>query len=131
MTHGWGGKRVGAGRRPGSKNTPMPSLALNDASAPLLLSRRSAARVLGISIVKLKHAIAAGLLETRRVNSRVLIPTESARRFAASDQIIPGAHDINWGGRRTAAGRKVGSTKILAQAQALASFQKPPENISS
>lgn len=52
----------------------------------LLLSRRSAARALDISVRMVDYAIAAGQLETRRFNSRILI---SLVRFAASDRVIP------------------------------------------
>jgi hypothetical protein len=55
----------------------------------LLFSRRSAARALDISVRMVDYAIASGLLETRRVNSRILIPSESLAKFAASDRVIP------------------------------------------
>jgi hypothetical protein len=35
------------------------------------------------------YAIAAGLLESRRINSRILIPSESLANFAAADRVIP------------------------------------------
>ena len=57
----------------------------------LLLSRRSAARALDISVRMIDYAIAAGLIESRRINSRILIPSESLAKFAASDQVIPRA----------------------------------------
>jgi len=57
----------------------------------LLLSRRSAARALDISVRMIDYAIAAGLIESRRINSRILIPSESLARFAASDQVVPRA----------------------------------------
>jgi hypothetical protein len=57
----------------------------------LLFSRRSAARALDISVRMVDYAIASGLLQTRRVNSRILIPSDSLATFAASDQIIPKA----------------------------------------
>ncbi len=59
----------------------------------LLFSRRSAARALDISVRMVDYAIASGLLETRRVNSRILIPSESLARFAAVDQVIPKTAD--------------------------------------
>ena len=59
----------------------------------LLFSRRSAARALDISVRMVDYAIAAGLLETRRLNSRILIPSDSLAKFAASDQVIPKASD--------------------------------------
>lgn len=55
----------------------------------LLLSRRSAAKALDISVRMVDYAIAAGQLETRRFNSRILIPADSLARFAASDRVIP------------------------------------------
>jgi hypothetical protein len=57
----------------------------------LLLSRRSAARALDISVRMIDYAIAAGLIESRRINSRILILSESLARFAASDQVVPRA----------------------------------------
>ena len=58
-------------------------------SPRLLFSRRSAARALDISVRMVDYAIASGLLETRRVNSRILIPSESLAKFAAADRVIP------------------------------------------
>ncbi len=55
----------------------------------LLFSRRSAARALDISVRMVDYAIASGLLETRRVNSRILIPSHSLAEFAAADRLIP------------------------------------------
>jgi hypothetical protein len=55
----------------------------------LLFSRRSAAMALDISVRMIDYAIAAGLIETRRVNSRILIPSDSLANFAASDRVIP------------------------------------------
>ncbi len=55
----------------------------------LLLSRRSAARALDISVRMVDYAIASGLLKTRRVNSRILIPSDSLANFASSDRVIP------------------------------------------
>jgi hypothetical protein len=55
----------------------------------LLFSRRSAARALDISVRMVDYAIASGLLETRRLNSRILIPSRSLAKFAATDRMIP------------------------------------------
>lgn len=55
----------------------------------LLFSRRSAARALDVSVRLIDYAIASGLLETKRLNSRILIPSDSLAKFAASDQVIP------------------------------------------
>jgi hypothetical protein len=54
----------------------------------LLYSRRSAAKALDVSVRMIDYAIASGLLETRHVNSRVLIPCESLANFAAADQLV-------------------------------------------
>jgi len=35
------------------------------------------------------YAIACGLLETRRINARILIPSDSIATFASSDRVIP------------------------------------------
>jgi hypothetical protein len=55
----------------------------------LLLSRRSAAKALDVSVRMIDYAIASGLLEARHLNSRILIPAESLTRFAAADRMIP------------------------------------------
>jgi hypothetical protein len=55
----------------------------------LLFSRQSAARALDVSVRLIDYAIASGLLETRRLNSRILIPSDSLAKFAASDRVIP------------------------------------------
>jgi hypothetical protein len=62
-------------------------------SPRLLFSRRSAARALDISVRMVDYAIASGLLETRRVNSRILIPSRSLAEFAAADRSIPKTAD--------------------------------------
>ncbi len=59
----------------------------------LLFSRRSAARALDISVRMVDYAIASGMLETRRLNSRILIPSDSLAKFAASDRVIPKTAD--------------------------------------
>lgn len=55
----------------------------------LLFSRQSAARALDVSVRLIDYAIADGQLETRRLNSRTLIPSDSLAKFAASDRVIP------------------------------------------
>lgn len=57
----------------------------------LLFSRRSAAKALDASVRMIDYAIASGLLEARRLNSRILIPSESLASFAAADRVIPKA----------------------------------------
>ena len=105
MPNSWGGKRTpgpgkSVGRPRGSKNK-------NDKAPRPFHSRRSAATVLGISPRMLDCALAAGLLDVRRFNNRMLIPTESLTKFAGSDQIIPGVP--SWGGRRVAGpGKTIG-----------------------
>ena len=114
MANAWGGKRLGAGRKVGSKSKPR---LLKDTTLRLLLSRGSAARALGISVRMIDAAIASGLLDVRRLNDRILIPADSLVKFAAADQAIPGAFYQGWGGRRAGAGRKSGS-KNKARASA-------------
>jgi hypothetical protein len=60
-------------------------------SPRLLFSRRSAAKALDISVRMIDYAIAAGLLEARHLNSRILIPSDSLEKFAATDRVIPKA----------------------------------------
>lgn len=55
----------------------------------LLFSRQSAARALDISVRLIDYAIPSGLLETRHLNSRILIPAESLASFAATDRVMP------------------------------------------
>lgn len=57
----------------------------------MLFSRQSAAKALDISVRMIDYAIASGLLETRHLNSRILIPSGSLAKFAASDRVIPKA----------------------------------------
>ena len=107
MGNAWGNKRLGVGRKVGSKNKPRP---LNDKTLRLLLSRGSAARALGISLRMIDAAISSGLLHAKRLNSRILVPADSLVKFAAADQLIPGAFYKGWGGRWAGAGRKFGSS---------------------
>lgn len=60
----------------------------------LLFSRRSAAKALDISVRMIDYAIAAGRLQTRRVNSRILISADSLAQFAAVDQAIPRSREV-------------------------------------
>src|ERR1700737_4821732 len=76
-----------------------------DGHPRLLFRRRSAARALDISVRTIDCAIAAGLLETRRIDGQILIPAEFLAKFAATDQVIPGVPANGWGGRRSGAGR--------------------------
>jgi hypothetical protein len=57
----------------------------------LLFSRQSAAKALDISVRMIDYAIASRMLETRRLNSRILISSDSLKKFAASDQFVPKA----------------------------------------
>ncbi len=58
-------------------------------SERLLSNKKSAATALDVSVRMVEYAIAAGELETRRVNSRILITADSLRRFAAADRHVP------------------------------------------
>ena len=122
MANAWGGKRLGAGRKVGSKNNPR---LLKDTTLLLLLSRDSAARALGISVRMIDAAIASGLLDARRLNDRILIPADSLVKFAAADQAIPGAFYQGWGGRRAGAGRKSGSKNKASASAAVVSAVVP------
>jgi excisionase family DNA binding protein len=51
----------------------------------LLVSRREAAALLSISERAVDYLIASKLLKTKRIGSRVLIPTQDLRRFATAD----------------------------------------------
>lgn len=58
------------------------SLKTND---KLLVSRRDAAALLSISERAIDYLIANKLLTTKRIGSRVLIPTRDLRRFVSAD----------------------------------------------
>ena len=51
----------------------------------LLVGRSEAASMLSISCRALDYLVAQKLLATRRIGSRVLIPSSELRRFAAGD----------------------------------------------
>lgn len=51
----------------------------------LLVSRKEAARTLGISLRSLDLAVQAGLLKPRRLGRRVLFPPDELKRFASRD----------------------------------------------
>jgi excisionase family DNA binding protein len=51
----------------------------------LLYSRRDAASALSISVRSLDYLIERGLLQTRRLGKKVLIPAADLRRFAKGD----------------------------------------------
>jgi excisionase family DNA binding protein len=51
----------------------------------LLVSRRSAARALGISVRSLDYLVQAGRLRTRKIGRRVLIPLRVLEEFARHD----------------------------------------------
>ncbi len=52
---------------------------------PILIGRRDAARLLGICVRSLDHAVTAGLLKPRRFGRRVLFTSEELKRFAGRD----------------------------------------------
>lgn len=63
----------------------------------LLISRKEAARTLGISLRSLDFAVRGGLLKPRRLGRRVLFTPDELKRFASRDHgriaPQPGAHD--------------------------------------
>ncbi len=81
------GKELGRpkGKQRGGKRKP-PMRSGVPLEEKLLVSRKVAAEMLTISIRKVDYMIADGRLLTRRIDSRVLIPIEEIRKFAASDQ---------------------------------------------
>lgn len=56
---------------------------------PLLLSKKEAGRVLGISNRSVEYLISNKQLPTRRVGRRVLIPFSACERFARADHPEP------------------------------------------
>ena len=52
---------------------------------PLLYDRKTAARMLSISVGTLDRLVAKKLLRARRIGSRVLIPRGELLRFARAD----------------------------------------------
>lgn len=67
-------------------------------SEAILLSRKQAALLLGISLRSLDYLIAQGRLRTRRIGKRVLILRQEVDRFSRGDHpepIVPEARDGN------------------------------------
>jgi hypothetical protein len=58
-----------------------------NAMEAILIGRKDAARLLGISVRSLDHAVATGLLKPRRLGRRVMFSPEELRRFAARDHV--------------------------------------------
>ncbi len=52
---------------------------------PLLVGRREAATLLGLSLRSLDHAVCRGLLKPRHLGRRVLFTPEELKRFAGRD----------------------------------------------
>ena len=52
---------------------------------PLLVGRREAAKLLGLSLRSLDHAVCRGLLKPRHLGRRVLFTPEELKRFASRD----------------------------------------------
>jgi len=52
---------------------------------PLLIDRRTAARLLGLSVRGIDYAVASGLIRPRRLGRRVLFTQAELQRFAARD----------------------------------------------
>lgn len=66
----------------------------------LLFSLDQAAEALGgISIHAVRHLVATGRLERRKIGRRIFIPAASLRKFASTDQPVLG---IPFGGHREA-----------------------------
>jgi excisionase family DNA binding protein len=62
--------------------------------APLLIQRKQAAAMLGITLRSVDYLLADGRLRSRRIGGRVLIPMEELKRFAAVDRrerLVPSA----------------------------------------
>ena len=57
---------------------------------PLLLDKKSAAKLLGISVRMLEYLIAQGKVCVRRIGRRVLIPHQSLAQFARPTQLPKG-----------------------------------------
>lgn len=53
--------------------------------APLLLDKKNAARLLGISVRKLEYLIADGKLRIRKIGRRTLLRYRDVARFAAEN----------------------------------------------
>jgi excisionase family DNA binding protein len=49
---------------------------------PLLVDKKVAAKVLGISVRKLEYLISQGKMQTKRIGRRVLVPYVALRKFA-------------------------------------------------
>ena len=49
---------------------------------PLLVSKKTGAGVLGVSLRKIDYMIASGILPVRRIGRRVLLPLRALRQFA-------------------------------------------------
>jgi len=76
------------GRRMGSQETPerkRPQRANISSEDKLLVGRIEAAEMLSISARALDYLVANNQLTTRRIGTRVLIPTSELRRFSRSD----------------------------------------------
>ena len=56
---------------------------------PLLVDRRTAARMLAISTRALDYLIANRKLSTRRIGARVLVPVAELNRFVRADHPEP------------------------------------------
>jgi hypothetical protein len=69
-------------------------------SEPLLVGRKQAAQMLGISVRALDYLIAGRKLTTRRIGSRVLLSVSELRRFASVDHpftVVPNAQNALYG----------------------------------
>jgi hypothetical protein len=106
METSWGGKRPGAGRKPGSKTRPANGQARRGQLPLVLVTRRSAARALSIPVRTINGAIEAGLLEVRHIGSRVLISSEALVKFGPSaTELFVTSALIIWSKQRSPAGQ--------------------------
>jgi excisionase family DNA binding protein len=76
------GTLVNSGLFPDRKQPEKAFVASDD---KLLVGREEAAEMLSISCRALDYLVANKQLKTRRIGSRVLIPTSDLRRFARAD----------------------------------------------
>lgn len=58
-------------------------------SSKLLFDRKSAAKVLSVSVRTLDYLISRKELRTRRIGKKVLIPIGELKRFASADHLGP------------------------------------------
>lgn len=57
----------------------------NKAMEPILVGRKKAAMLLGICVRSLDNAVAAGMIDPRRIGRRVMFTAKELKRFASRD----------------------------------------------